>query len=188
MSLNPKIDPIGRRGTRKRVVSLRTAAPADLKLLRYWQTQPHVTAAVGNDDWKWESELSRNPPWREQLIAEVGGRPIGFVQIIDPAAEETKYWGCIDEGHRAIDIWIGEKADLERGYGTQMMKLAIERSFADPAVKAILVDPRECNERAHRFYSRLGFEYVVNRTFGDDRCKVYRLTRSRTPPATPNTA
>ena len=164
MSLNPKIDPIGRRGTRKRVVTLRSAAPADLKLLKYWQTQPHVTAAVGNDDWKWESELSRNPPWREQLIAEVGGRPIGFVQIIDPAAEETQYWGCIDEGHRAIDIWIGEKADLERGYGTQMMKLAIERSFADPAVKAILVDPRECNERAHRFYSRLGFEYVVNRT------------------------
>ena len=26
------------------------------------------------------------------LIAEVDGRPIGFLQIIDPAREETQYW------------------------------------------------------------------------------------------------
>ena len=58
-------------------MTLRSVAPADLKLLMHWQTQPHVTAAVGNDDWKWETEISRNPLWREQLIAEVDGRPIG---------------------------------------------------------------------------------------------------------------
>jgi aminoglycoside 6'-N-acetyltransferase len=58
-----------------------------------------------------------------------------------------------------------------------MMQQAIERCFADPSVKAILVDPLEGNERAHRFYERLGFEFVVNRSFGDDHCYVYRRSR-----------
>jgi aminoglycoside 6'-N-acetyltransferase len=33
---------------------------------------------------------------------------IGFVQIIDPAREESHYWGDAPGGLRAIDIWIGE--------------------------------------------------------------------------------
>jgi aminoglycoside 6'-N-acetyltransferase len=88
-----------------------------------------------------------------------------------------QYWGCIDSGHRAIDIWIGERDYLNRGYGTQMMELAIERAFEDPSVHTILIDPLESNSAAHRFYERLGFEYVVNRCFGVDRCSVFKLTR-----------
>ena len=110
-----------------------------------------VVAAVG-DDWGWEAELARQPGWREQFIAEVNGRPIGFVQILDPSRDESQYWGSVALGHRAIDIWIAEKAYLGRGYGTQMMKLAIARAFADPAVTAVLVDPRDGNLAACRFY------------------------------------
>src|SRR5215207_7415026 len=158
-------------------VRLRPAAPDDLELLRRWDEQPHVVASAPNDEWSWETELRRSPPWREQLMAEADGRPIGFVQIIDPKQEDSHYWGCISEGHRAIDIWIGEQDDLGRGYGSQMMKLAIERCFADPGVHTILVDPLESNTRSHRFYERLGFEYVVCRRFGEDCCFVYKLKR-----------
>ncbi len=179
MSLNPKIDRIGRRGARNRV-TLRSATPADLELLRYWDRAPHILASKGDDDWQWETALAENPPWREQLIAEIDGRPIGFIQIIDPEREETQYWGCVDSGHRALDIWIGEADSIGRGYGTQMMKQAIARSFADPTVHTILIDPLESNIDAHRFYERLGFKHVVNRCFGDDRCKVYRLKRPGT--------
>jgi aminoglycoside 6'-N-acetyltransferase len=109
----------------------------------------------------------------------VDGRPIGFLQIVDPEREETQYWGCIEPGHRAIDIWIGEPDARNRGYGSRMMKLAIERCFADPRVHTVLIDPLESNTRAHRFYERLGFEFVVNRRFGEDCCYVYRLRRGR---------
>jgi aminoglycoside 6'-N-acetyltransferase len=159
------------------VVTLRPATPEDLELLQHWDEQPHVIASNPNDDWQWETELARNPDWREQLVAEVDGRPIGFLQIIDPAREESHYWGCISSDHRAIDIWIGEADDLNRGYGTRMMQLAIELCFADPAVKAIVVDPLDSNRRGHRFYERLGFEFVVRRCFGEDSCFVYRLRR-----------
>jgi aminoglycoside 6'-N-acetyltransferase len=79
---------------------------------------------------------------------------------------------------RAIDIWIGEAADLNRGYGTTMMRMAIERCFADPTVTAIINDPIAGNTRAHRFYERLGFRFVERRRFGRDDCFVYRLERA----------
>ena len=74
------------------------------------------------------------------------------------AGEAEDRTTVLAEGHRAIDIWIGDPDYLGQGYGTQMMELAIERSFADPSVTAILVDPLEQNGPAHRFYERLGFE------------------------------
>jgi aminoglycoside 6'-N-acetyltransferase len=177
MSLNPKVDRIPRLSV-SRAVKLRRATPDDFEILQVWDREPHVIATKGSDDWQWEKELARSPDWREQLIAEVGGRPVGFVQIIDPSREESQYWGCIDGGYRAIDLWIGEPDALDRGYGTQIMKQAIARCFADPSVTTILIDPLESNTRSHRFYERLGFEYVAGRCFGDDRCVVYRLRRA----------
>jgi aminoglycoside 6'-N-acetyltransferase len=162
----------------QRVVRLRPAGPDDAALLRRWDEQPHVVAADPNDDWGWEVELARQPDWREQLIGDVDGRPVGFLQIIDPAREESRYWGDVPANLRAVDLWIGEATDLGKGYGTAMMKLALERCFAAPAVAAVLVDPLATNTRAHRFYERLGFRFVERRRFGNDDCFVYRLDRA----------
>lgn len=161
-----------------RRVNLRPATSADLDLLRHWDEQPHVVNSDPNDDWGWEVELERTPQWREQLIAEIDSRPIGFVQIIDPASEDSHYWGDVPPNLRAIDIWIGEEADLGKGYGTQMMQLALARCFADPLVTAVLVDPLASNTRVHSFYERLGFRFVESRRFGEDDCFVYRLNRA----------
>ena len=156
---------------------LRPATPADAPLLRSWDEAPHVVASDPNDEWGWETELARRPDWREQLIAEVDGRPVGFVQIIDPAREESRYWGEVAGHLRAIDLWIGDEADLGRGYGTRIMELALERCFADPAVRAVLIDPLASNTAAHRFYEHLGFRFVERRRFGADDCFVYRVER-----------
>lgn len=160
-------------------VTLRPATLMDLPLLQRWDDEPHVVASDPNDDWEWETALAEDPDWRKQLMAEVDGRPIGFVQIIDPALEESHYWGDSPQNLRAIDIWIGEESDLSQGYGTQMMRLAVDLCFEDPAVTAILIDPLANNHRARRFYERLGFEYVEDRTFGLDECAVYQLPRER---------
>jgi aminoglycoside 6'-N-acetyltransferase len=160
------------------MITLRPATLADLKLLQHWDQQAHVLAADPNDDWCWEIELGRTPDWREQLMAELEGRPIGFIQIIDPAREDSHYWGEVAINLRAVDIWIGDTQDLGKGYGTTMMQLTIHRCFADPTVTAILIDPLVSNTRAHRFYERLGFQRIDHRQFGDDDCYVYRLNRT----------
>ena len=161
-------------------IKLRLATAADQSILEYWDSQPHVMAASGDDDdWDWEEMLSKNVRWLVLLIAELDSRPIGMVQIIDPREEETHYWGNCKPNLRAIDIWIGEADDLGKGYGTVMMNLALERCFAVPEVTAVLIDPLVTNVKACRFYEKLGFEFLEERLFGADLCRVYQLTRGR---------
>ncbi len=159
-------------------VSLRPASLDDVPLLERWDTLPHVIAASGDDDvvdWVWD--LGRSVPWSEQFMIEADGRPVGIIQVIDPHEEETHYWGDVDPGLRAIDIWLGDAEDLGRGYGTQGMRLAIDHCFSDPDVSAILIDPLARNARARAFYRRLGFVEVGPRRFGTDDCIVMRLDR-----------
>lgn len=160
------------------MITLRAATISDLELILYWDKQQHVIDSDPDDDWNWEVELKRDPEWREQLIAELNGKPIGFIQIIDPYYEESHYWGKIDKNKRAIDIWIGEEKNLNKGYGTKMMQLAIQRCFSNAFVDAILIDPLKSNTKAHRFYKRLGFEFVEERQFDDSLCFVYELKRN----------
>jgi aminoglycoside 6'-N-acetyltransferase len=68
-----------------RTLHLCPATIDDIVLLLRWDDKPAVVNSDPNDDWGWETKLLRSLPWREQLIAEVDGRAIGFVQIIDPA-------------------------------------------------------------------------------------------------------
>jgi aminoglycoside 6'-N-acetyltransferase len=160
-------------------VRLRPATPGDAELLAYWDTKPHVIAATGDDDSEdWSVYLAIDPGWRWVHIAEEDNRPVGIVQVIDPREEESHYWGDIEPGLRAIDIWIGEEDDLGRGVGTQMMRLTHEICFSDADVAAIVIDPLERNIRARQFYERLGYRAVGPRRFGSDECIVYRLSRA----------
>jgi aminoglycoside 6'-N-acetyltransferase len=159
------------------VVRFRAARPADAPLLRRWDDDPYVQASDPNDDWNWVTELTLDPAWRQQWVAEVDARPIGFVQIIDAAEEETHYWGDVPPGTWAVDIWIGEPDARGHGYGTDMMRQAIDWCFSNASAHTVLVDPLASNTRAHTFYERLGFERVGPRQFGDDACVVYALRR-----------
>lgn len=115
------------------------------------------------------------------------------MQIIDPVHEESHYWQSYLELYppphtrntsssvlRAIDIWIGDELNLGQGYGSQMMKAALEEyCFSDDTVEVVLVDPMEKNVDAHRFYQRFGFQPVARHSFGDDDCLVHQLTRKQ---------
>lgn len=160
-------------------ISLRRARASDAPLLRHWDAQPHVIAAKGTEDWQWETELAALAPGRDPLIIELDGRPIGYVELAVPALDPTAYWGDVAAGERALDIWLGEPDLLSRGHGSEAMRQAIDRCFADPAASGLLIDPLADNTAAQRFYERLGFQFVEHRTFGDDdHCAVYRLSRA----------
>lgn len=59
-----------------------------------------------------------------------------------------------------------------------MMVLALDRCFAEPSVKAVLVDPVPTNTRAHRFYERLGFRFLEQWELDGDKCMVFQITRT----------
>lgn len=167
------------------MVTLRTMQVDDVALLAVWDEDPDIAAALGGRgaDWyDWPSELARDLPWRELLIAEDDDRPVGFVQLTDAHEEESHYWGDVDPGTWAIDIWIGSPHDRGRGIGTQVMQQATDRVFEIHGATSVLIDPKVTNQRAIAFYRRLGFQPITERDFGDDDlCLVMRLHRTDSP-------
>jgi aminoglycoside 6'-N-acetyltransferase len=163
------------------VVELRPMTVDDVRLLVQWDDDSDVAAALGGRgaDWyDWPTELVRDLAWRELLIAEEDGRPIGFIQLIDAGEEESHYWGDVAPGTWALDIWIGSSDDRGRGLGTEAMRAAVRRIFEHHGAATVMIDPHVDNRRAIAFYGRLGFEPVGVRDFDDDRCLVMRLQRN----------
>jgi aminoglycoside 6'-N-acetyltransferase len=159
------------------MVELRPMELDDVRLLVAWDEDADVAAALGGRgaDWyDWRAELERDVPWRELLIVEEDGRPIGFMQLTDAGEEESHYWGDVDPGTWAFDIWIGSPADRGRGLGTQAMQAALRRVIEDHGAGMVVIDPQVTNHRAIEFYRRLGFEPVAVRDFHGDTCLVMR--------------
>lgn len=165
---------------------IRVATEADVPILEQWDRDPNVIACTTDDPDAlqafpgavWREEIAMNSELTCYYIAEHGRRPIGGMQVIDPRLEPTHYWGEIEPNLRAIDIWIGDPSDRNKGLGAAMMSAVIDRCFSDLTVTAIVIDPLNSNTDAHRFYQRLGFKIIGRRMFGEDDCLVHRLERS----------
>ena len=159
------------------MITLRPANERDIPLLKFWDQQPHVIAS-DPEEWDWEEDFRISDPAVQKFIAVGKGQDIGFLQIMDPRLERTHYWGEIGTGFMAIDIWIGEEGNLNKGYGTRMMSITIAKCFEDEQVHTILIDPLKSNTAAHRFYRRLGFHFVEERIFNEEEvCFVFKLNR-----------
>jgi aminoglycoside 6'-N-acetyltransferase len=168
-------------------LAIRVATQADAPTLARWDAEPSVIACTTDDPNAeqafagavWADEIAANGDLTCYYIAELDGRPIGAMQVIDPHREPTHYWGEIEPNLRAIDIWIGDAADRNQGWGALMMGAVIDACFADGAVAAVIIDPLNSNADAHRFYRRLGFKPTGRRLFnGQDDCLVHRLERT----------
>ena len=137
----------------------------DLGLLARWDDDPDVAAALGGRgaDWyDWPAELVRDVPWRELLIAEEDGRPIGSCSSSTLARK-----------NRIIGVtWIPGRGRWTSGSGRQGTGVAAsghrrcERQLPrlQAARRPCGSDRPEGHESAgDRFYGRLGFERVGQR-------------------------
>lgn len=168
MSISPKV-----------VVRMRPARTEDAVVLRRWEKAPHLAGLLGDGDWMWEQSLANPHPSHTPFIAEVGGKPVGFLELLDTETDPERYWGGLPSGYVAIDLWIGDAAYLGKGVGREMMRQALERCFARAGIHTVLVDPLISNTASHRFYERCGFTYLGDRLFDDDACRVFGISRDQ---------
>ena len=129
---------------------------------------PHVLPHLGTDQaWDWPREVEAS--WQEVWITDLGATS---------TRRQTRLAiGVRSPGTCAIDIWIADVSQLRKGYGTVMMKDAIDRCFRVHSAHTILVDPLAENDGAISIHQHLGVDVIGKRTFDADECTVLRLCR-----------
>lgn len=138
-------------------IEFRAATSKDLPLLKRWVAQPHwqewwddPDAAVAEIMGHLDSDSV------EPMIAELGGKPVAYVQTYDPHMEDEHPYQDQPFGTIGIDLSIGEVSDLGKGLGVEILAALNELLFEEGAVR-LIIDPHPDNKRAIRCYEKAGF-------------------------------
>ena len=137
-------------------VYLRKMLPEDTALAVRWRNADCVREQFIFKDTVTE-EMHIN--WyRTQVMT---GRVVQYVIGIKESGEEigSQYFKDIDnENHTAeYGIYIGVEEMLGKGYGSEVMELALNYARDDMGMKEIRLRALESNMRARRVYEKMGF-------------------------------
>lgn len=120
---------------------------------------PHVRWDAGRDrKTLWERYLGEESHDLLPYIVYYLSKPIGYIQSYKAYNAANGWWPDEKEGTVGIDIFIGEPEYLGKGLGTKIVKLFVEKLFADATIKKIVVDPKPDNFIAINCYKNAGFK------------------------------
>ncbi|MGE0009524.1 MAG: GNAT family N-acetyltransferase [Candidatus Babeliales bacterium] len=91
--------------------------------------------------------------------------PIGYIRYYDAHREPDGIGNLEPEGSYGIELFIGESEYLQKGYGTTILSLFMEKIILDQKklgrnVERFIIDPNIHNIPAYRTYSKVGFSKV----------------------------
>jgi len=136
----------------------RPMTSADLPLVRRWLAEPHVVQWWGDprEQFALISE-DLDHPAMDQFIVSQNDRPFAYLQCYDPTAWSDNGLGKQPEGTRGIDQFIGEEDMVDRGHGSALIRLFVDRLLQSGAPRTV-TDPDPRNARAVRAYEKAGFQ------------------------------
>jgi aminoglycoside 6'-N-acetyltransferase len=153
------------------LIGFRLLAGDDLPLMHHWLNEGPALQWYGQTPTTLEeiaTEYGTMTGGRGNVLAMIAtyaGEPVGYVQRY-LTHEHPDYWGDQDlpAGTAGIDLFIGERAYLHRGFGPLLIRAFLRgHVFAGQAARCI-IDPDPTNAIAIRAYEKLGFRYL--RTIG----------------------
>lgn len=165
----------------KAQISFKKLTQQDLSLFFEWAQKPHV-----KDTWfingyeainKYSEKIAGNG-YDYPFIIYVNDKPIGYIQCSDLYAYKTicpnpkGFFINEEPGTFCLDLFIGEEEYLNKGYGTEIIKLFVDKLFAEFKAKKILIDPACSNKRAIRCYEKAGFKFLRKERDGITECYV----------------
>lgn len=137
--------------------AFRPMTAADLPLIRQWLAQPHVREWWGDPSEQYDLVSGDlNEPAMDQFIVAAGSNDFGYLQCYDLTAWNSGL-GEHPRGTRAIDLFIGEPAMIERGHGSAFIRAFVDDRLRNGAPRMV-TDPDPANARAIRAYQKAGFE------------------------------
>ena len=143
-------------------LKLRVLENRDIELFRKWVYEDHVAKWYEQPlDWINEIENRYNEfNWIHHFIVVCNEKDIGFCQLYEYKEGGEDWHGNIElEGTYSIDYMIGEKEYLNKGFGSEIIKLLIQKIFAMPDAKRIIVQPEIDNTPSCKALLSAGFAY-----------------------------
>jgi diamine N-acetyltransferase len=137
-------------------VYLRPLETSDLALLRQWANDPDIRALTGEvlpmsqagaDEFLERVRTERDRVWLVVVVKETG-------QVIGEAGLLRMFhaWRTTD-----LTLIVGDKAAQGRGYGTEAIVLLLDYAFGHLNFHRVAVGVVGFNDRALRFYEKVGF-------------------------------
>ena len=158
--MQPLTNPEGR-------IAFRPLDGADLPDMQRWLADPDVAiwwreydlsldALVG----KYQPMIDGAEPVRGFVIV-IDGQPVGFIQayrIGDHPDYQRQL--AVDPEAVATDLFIGDAAWRDRGWGTAVLRAFLNRVvFGEMGTGLAVIAPEPANARAIRVYERVGFRW-----------------------------
>ena len=149
---------------RGRRVTLRPLAAQDMAARAKWTADPELARLMGAStgpaapQTSPEEEVRRNLEWLERR-RKCGAMPYA-VEV------DGRYIGDIDYGLRPqagkadLTVFLGDRWEWGKGYGAEAAELVICEMFRDERIRSVEVDVAACNDRAFRFWNKMGFRLV----------------------------
>ena len=142
----------------------RDVTAKDMKLIGSWLELPHVAEWWGEAAVELaEIKANLDSDSVEQLIVELDGKPIGFLQSYDPHMEDAHSYQDQPMGTLGLDMFIGDANLLKQGHGSGILTAFVELLFEE-GVPRVIVDPDPKNTAAIKAYEKAGFAAFDTRT------------------------
>jgi RimJ/RimL family protein N-acetyltransferase len=162
----------------------------DYTLLQRWRRAPHVAewwdtaqADLGLEGViaKYRSRTGSDDPTTACII-EVAGLPIGYIQFYPWDENETEMREIgfdLPAGYWGVDIFIGERDHLDRGFGSQAVLLIDRYLINERHATGVALVVARGNVRAQRAYEKAGLvrvsEVLDTDTRGGQRIPSYLM-------------
>jgi aminoglycoside 6'-N-acetyltransferase len=126
-------------------------------LLQRWLAQPHWREWWGEPEEELRLIYAVEDGEHLPFIACIEGNPVAYVQCWCPAKHPSVSWVAdMAKTERGIDIAIGDANDLNKGFGSLIVKHFAAKLFAEGATR-LVIDPDKKNARAIAAYMKAGF-------------------------------
>jgi RimJ/RimL family protein N-acetyltransferase len=133
-----------------------------------WLNDPDVAAWYGEGDPTLEQLTTKYAPRIEGtdptsgFIIGIDGRDAGYIQCyrIDDHPDYARQID-LEPGAVGIDLFIGEAAYRNRGYGSAVLRAFLDEIvFGTMAAQTAIIAPEPGNTRAIRSYEKAGFRWI----------------------------
>lgn len=172
------------------LITFKKLQSSDLSLLHIWLNEPHVHEWYDKDKQntyedikkRYGPKINREQPTDCYLVL-YKKEQVGYIQTykVNDWPEFGDYVGC-DDGTASIDLFIGEKTFLGKGFGSLMLKRFLQDIvFTRDGITSCIIGPEPKNARAIRAYEKAGFTYHRTVQVGDEPNLTYimKITKGK---------